>query len=250
MKKISYFMLLFVACVFASCAVGTYVPHSVTLLGSQTTVVLDKANYRVVRNVEAVVEVDNDRLRRADVEKSAFAELMCKYPLIGSQAYINVVCEEVQREKVFAFHYGRYAVKQYVAVRATIIEFLQDNGEPIKSVDSPYNTASQRAVKSEKPAAGVSDTKQKQPQIEGNSYTSKRYTEPIQVSKEMLTLAKKRENKFYIAYLLKAEKLDEDESLYRCFDRKEISALAHDWSTKDLLKKSQGHDKVFEQYAQ
>ena len=147
MKKIKYLaMLLVVACVLGSCAWGTYVPHSLNLLGNSTSVVLDKANYRVVRNVETVIEINNSHLRRADVEKSAFAELMRQYPLTGSQAYINVVVEEVRRENTNLFRFffgGKPKVKQYVAVRAIIIEFLQENGEPIKSVESPYTTVNQ-----------------------------------------------------------------------------------------------------------
>lgn len=144
MKKVNYFIvLLFIACIFGSCAVGSYVPTSLNVGGVSTQVVLSQANYRVVRNIETVVEINNDNLRRADVEKSAFAELTRKYPLTGSQAYINVILEEIRREK-FGMGGGLQKRKQFVAVRATIIEFLQENGQPVKSVESPYNTAPQR----------------------------------------------------------------------------------------------------------
>ena len=217
MKKINYFFLLLcVACVFGSCAVGTYVPHAVNVIGTQTTVVLDKANFRVVRSVEAVVEVDNDRLRRADVEKSAFAELTRKYPLTGSQTYINVVFEEVQREKVFAFHSGRYKLKQYVAVRATIIEFLQDNGQPIPSVESPYNTAPRYA------------------QIEQ------------EISIEYSP------NKCYLAWLLKTGQLTRDKNKQSELNEKyplgELIQIMQSHSEYDLLKMMNGYDRNLKNY--
>ena len=94
MKKFNYLLtLLFVVCVLGSCSIGSYVPSTLNVGGVSTQVVLSQANYRVVRNIETVVDINNTNLRRADVEKSAFAELTRKYPLTGSQAYINVVLE-------------------------------------------------------------------------------------------------------------------------------------------------------------
>ena len=134
MKKIYYFVaLLFVACIFTSCHVGRYVPSTLNVGGVSTNVVLSQANFRVLRNIEAVIEVNNYNLRRADVEKSAFAELMRKYPITGSQAYINVVVEEIRREG-YSGGGTLSDLKQYVAVRATIIEFLEANGQPIQSI--------------------------------------------------------------------------------------------------------------------
>lgn len=231
-------MLLFVTSIFGSCAVGTYVPHVVTNLGTQTTVVLDKANFRVVRNVEAVVEVDNDRLRRADVEESAFAELMRLYPLTGSQTYINVVCEEMQREKVFAFHTGRYALKQYVAVRATIIEFLQDNGEPIESVESPYNTFSQRIVKEESqivetlPQNGVDEPE-------------------LSIEEIIQDKATNIKNHYYLMYLLKSNNFDynKQSEAEKYFNIKDLQKAKNKYSLELLEKLSAEHDKYFERYA-
>lgn len=157
MKKNNFlFVLLCVASMFCSCKWGSYVPSTLNVGGTSTQVILSQANFRVVRNIEAVIEVNNDNLRRADVEKSAFAELTRKYPLTGSQAYINVVCEEIRRENSNIFRYwfgGQPNLKQFIAVRATIIEFLQENGEPIQSVASPYNTAPQRTIQKENPTA-------------------------------------------------------------------------------------------------
>lgn len=64
------------------------------------------------------------------LKKSAFAELMRKYPLVGSQVYINVVMEEVRREENTA-NGGLSNLKQYISVRATIIEFIKEDGTPV-----------------------------------------------------------------------------------------------------------------------
>ncbi len=233
MKKINYlFTLICVAVVFSSCKWGSYIPHSLTMGGTSTNVVLTQANYRVVRNVEAVVEINNSNLRRADVEKSAFAELTRKYPLTGSQAYINVVTEEIRRENSNFFRYwfgGKPNIKQYVAVRATIIEFLQENGEPVKSVESPYNTASQQAVQSE----------------------VKKVDTPKSKPEDMPSLAKLSENKFYMALLLKTGKFNSSmqKEAEKYFDFKELNKLRSQNSLSDLQNKSSDHDKRFEKFA-
>lgn len=120
-----------------SCSMGTYVPRNVNNFGVQTNVVLDRANYRIVSNVEVVIDINNDNLKRVDVEKSAYAALLRRANLTGSQALINVVVEEVRRESMNIFRVlfsGIPHVVQHVAARATIIEFLDDSGNPIPSL--------------------------------------------------------------------------------------------------------------------
>lgn len=63
-------------------------------------------------------------------------------------------------------------------------------------------------------------------------------------------LAEKKVNKFYIAYLYKSKKLNEDKSVLNLFNWSEISSLAHNWALADLLRNSKEHDVVFERYAQ
>lgn len=131
MKKVS--ILLVVALIATSCAVGTYHPYARNNFGAQSTVVLDKANFRVVRDVEAIVDVNNTNLSRADVASSAYGELLRKAQLTGSQVLINVVIEEVRRETggFFRWLFGIPPKRvQHVAARATIIEFLDENGNP------------------------------------------------------------------------------------------------------------------------
>ena len=119
MKKIFYFALI--AIVATSCK-GIYIPYATNHFGAQSQVVLNQANFRVVRNVEVVVDFDNTNMRRAEAEKSAYGELLREAQLTGSQVLINVVIEEVLRK-------GSHR-HQYVGARATIIEFLDENGNP------------------------------------------------------------------------------------------------------------------------
>ena len=130
MKKIFYFVLI--AIVATSCK-GIYIPYATNHFGAQSQVVLDKANFRVVRNVEVIVDFDNTNMRRAEAEKSAYGELLREAQLTGSQVLINVVIEEVLRK-------GSHR-HQYVGARATIIEFLDENGNPTVSESyRPTNT--------------------------------------------------------------------------------------------------------------
>ena len=141
MRKVS--ILLVVALIATSCAVGTYYPYARNNFGAQSTVVLDKANFRVVRDVEAIVDVNNTRLSRADVASSAYGELLRKAQLTGSQVLINVVIEEVRRESAgfFRLLFGIPKRVQHVAARATIIEFLDENGNPrVSESYRPTNT--------------------------------------------------------------------------------------------------------------
>ena len=141
MRKVS--ILLVVALIATSCAVGTYHPYAQNNFGAQSTVVLDKANFRVVRDVEAIVDVNNTNLSRADVASSAYGELLRKAQLTGSQVLINVVIEEVRRESAgfFRLLFGMPKRVQHVAARATIIEFLDENGNPTVSESyRPSNT--------------------------------------------------------------------------------------------------------------
>ena len=130
MKKIFYFVLI--AIVATSCK-GIYIPYATNHFGAQSQVVLNQANFRVVRNVEVVVDFDNTNMRRAEAEKSAYGELLREAQLTGSQVLINVVIEEILRK---GFH-----KHQYVAARATIIEFLDENGKPrVSESYRPTNT--------------------------------------------------------------------------------------------------------------
>ncbi len=244
MKKFNYFfMLLCVACVFGSCAVGSYVPSSINLGGTSTQVVLSQANFRVVRNIETVVEINNDNLRRADVEKSAFAELMRKYPLTGSQAYINVVLEEIRREKI-GMGGGLQRRKQFVAVRATIIEFLQENGQPIQSVEAHYNTAPQRVAKDE--AKTVETVKAAETAKTVEAIKEKKYS-----NAEIIEMAKAKKNQYYIMYLFKSNNFDKNKlsEAEKYFDMQKLQKEKTKYSFNDLRNLSAEHDEYFDKFA-
>ncbi len=244
-KSIYFVMAVCAACLFSGCAVGTYMPNSLNVSGTSTSVVLSQANFRVVRNVEVVVEINNTNLRRADVERSAFAELMRLYPLTGSQAYTNVVMEEVRRESMGFFRalVGIPNRVQHVALRATIIEFLQPNGEPIASVQSPYYTPQAFQPQPQPQQSQY----QPQPQVNQQSNTS------TITGGTMTELAKKNPNRYYIALLFKTNKLDSKQvkakDLYKYFDYYAIKNLANNLSVEDLEQWSKEHDKIFEQFA-
>lgn len=123
MKRILFAILASVATLsISSCGTGLHMSNAVNQFGTQTIVTLSQPNFRIVRNVEAVIEVNNYNLKRTDVEKSAYAQLLKNADLQGSQALINVVVEEVRRTKQTLLCGPKH--KQYVAARATIIEFI------------------------------------------------------------------------------------------------------------------------------
>lgn len=121
MKKLFFFCLL--AIVVSSCKLGEYIPYSQNNFGVQTTVVLDKANFRIVRHVEAVIELDCRKTELSDIQSSAYAQLLRKADLTGSQTLINVVIEEIQEEGGMSL--AIFNRKQYIAARGTVIEFIE-----------------------------------------------------------------------------------------------------------------------------
>lgn len=228
-----------VTLMLSSCAVGTYMPGALNNYGTQTQVVLSGANFRIVRDVEVVIEVDNSNLKRQDVERSAYGELLRQYKLTGSQAFINVSIEEVRRESMGFFRalfVGVPKVKQYVAARATIIEFLQPNGEPIKSVETPYTKSveSTPVTMVEEPAKQDTKTVESTPVTKNES--------------KQLTREQEQANYYYLAYLLETGKLDV-EKLDKSIDFDRIIKTANSNTITDLLKKRQGYDVSLEKYS-
>lgn len=227
-----------VTLMLSSCAVGTYMPGALNNYGTQTQVVLSGANFRIVRDVEVVIEVDNSNLKRQDVERSAYGELLRQYKLTGSQAFINVSIEEVRRESMGFFRalfVGIPKVKQYVAARATIIEFLQPNGEPIKSVETPYT----KTVESTPVTMVEEPAKQNTKTVEGTPVTKN--------ESKQLTREQEQANYYYLTYLYKKGELN-TEKLDKSIDFKRIQETAFSNTIKDLLNKIQGYDVSLEKY--
>lgn len=135
MKKLFYAAV--VALVMSSCASGIYLPGK-TNFGMNTNVVLSQANFRIVRNLDVTIEINNTNLKRVDVEKSAYAELLRQANLTGSQALANVVVEEVRRENMNMFGFTRH--KQYVSAHASVIEFLDASGQPVTTISESPKT--------------------------------------------------------------------------------------------------------------
>lgn len=187
MKK--FFFLLSLAVLASSCSVGRYMPNAVNNFGIQTQVVLDRANFRIVRDVEVVEEINNSNLKRVDVERSAYGKLLRQNPLSGSQAFINVAVEEIDRENsnlLRTLFGGRPEHKQYVSIRATIIEFVNENGQPVASTSSPYQASAQSIQPSVQFAAAptVQSTEQK---TEVKKETSKKAVKKEASKKETKT---------------------------------------------------------------
>lgn len=236
MKKL--IIVSIVTLMLSSCAVGTYMPGALNNYGTQTQVVLSGANFRIVRDVEVVIEVDNSNLKRQDVERSAYGELLRQYKLTGSQAFINVSIEEVRRESMGFFRalfVGVPKVKQYVAARATIIEFLQPNGEPIKSVETPYT----KSVESTPVTMVEEPAKQNTKTVEGTPVTKN--------ESKQLTREQEQANYYYLTYLYKKGELN-TEKLDKSIDFKRIQETAFSNTIKDLLNKIQGYDVSLEKY--
>ena len=227
-----------VTLMLSSCAVGTYMPGALNNYGTQTQVVLSGANFRIVRDVEVVIEVDNSNLKRQDVERSAYGELLRQYKLTGSQAFINVSIEEVRRESMGFFRalfVGVPKVKQYVAARATIIEFLQPNGEPIKSVESPYT----KTVESTPVTMVEEPAKQNTKTVDGTPVTKN--------ESKQLTREQEQANYYYLAYLYRTGNLN-IRKLDKTIDFMRIKKTASSNTITDLSKKGQGYDVSLEKY--
>lgn len=236
MKKL--IIVSIVTLMLSSCAVGTYMPGALNNYGTQTQVVLSGANFRIVRDVEVVIEVDNSNLKRQDVERSAYGELLRQYKLTGSQAFINVSIEEVRRESMGFFRalfVGVPKVKQYVAARATIIEFLQPNGEPIKSVETPYT----KSVESTPVTMVEEPAKQNTKTVEGTPVTKN--------ESKQLTREQEQANYYYLTYLYKKGELN-TEKLDKTIDFKRIQKTASSNTTEYLSEDMQGYDVSLEKY--
>ncbi len=248
MKKVSYLML--VVLLTAGCATGYYAPHNVNQFGTQTQVVLGQANFRVVRHLEVVIDINNTNLKRADVEKSAYAELLRRANLTGSQALINVVIEEVRRESSNVFRVlfsGIPKVTQHVAARATIIEFLDETGNPIKSPTwTNEGTAPREETLVQNPTETNEGTAPREEALVQNP-TEAAQTESL-VEKQPQPAA----DEFFIAWIYKTGKLTNDENLIaelkEKYDYNKITRKAPQYTATDLKKWSEGHNLSLEKY--
>jgi hypothetical protein len=247
MKKVFYFMLVVVLA--SSCATGYYAPHNINQFGTQTQVILSEANFRIVRHLEVVIDINNSNLKRADVEKSAYAELVRRANLTGSQALINVVIEEVRRDKLYVFltlFSGVRASKitQHVAARGTIIEFLDKNGNPVQS----------EAYKGSAPVTSQTTnttTQSTDASYQGSAPRSGQTIEANAEAQQGQAISVTEADKCYIAWLVKTGHIKQGrvKELKQRFDFDELKVFSEKYSEEELHRMSKGHDKKLVRFA-
>ena len=66
MRKVFFTIVLMSAIVFCGCRTGSYTTNSINRFGTETKVVLDNANFRVVKDVEVSYEVKNYRIKKEE----------------------------------------------------------------------------------------------------------------------------------------------------------------------------------------
>ena len=99
MKKLNYLIgVSLVAMLATSCSTVTYMPHNVNNYGTQTQVVLSKANFRVIDDVEYVYQYDKNSIGLDKAKNCAYLKLLQSCKLKGSQALINVSVEEIRKD--------------------------------------------------------------------------------------------------------------------------------------------------------
>ncbi len=126
MKKLSFILTIIIGLGLSSCSsVGRYANPSQNLNLNQTQVVLSEANFRVVKHVSTSVIYTQSAMRfDADqLQQSAYAELLRKAKLTGSQALINVTVELVARHKSSMKSKTEWAI----LVSGLVIEFINPN---------------------------------------------------------------------------------------------------------------------------
>lgn len=78
-KLLSLMVVVSTIVLFSSCSTGRYCNNSFNLNGTQTQVVLSKANFRIIKNVEATYVYRESWHFSADqLQQSAYAELLKK----------------------------------------------------------------------------------------------------------------------------------------------------------------------------
>ncbi len=125
MKKLSFILTIMIGLGLSSCSVGRYVNPSQNLNFNQTQIVLSEANFRVVKHVsistiytQSSMRFDSDQLYQ-----SAYAELLKKAKLTGSQALINVTVELVERTIGIWF----FRTDCSIIASGVVIEFINPN---------------------------------------------------------------------------------------------------------------------------
>lgn len=239
MKKINYFFTLFcVALILGSCGINKapFQDYPVT-----TEVQLNQANYRIIGTAEGysrqLYVFGIGGLSQRSLRQNAIMDMYENANLKGSQAIVNITTALTWQGFIPFFEVKR------ASARGTIIEFLQDNGEPIRSVESPNNTTPQRTIQPE----AKNEDKNTQNVVDVPEMSNSKLEKSEQ--KKMSEMQAKKDMA-YIAYLWKA-------GTFRQQDRNEISAkysieeiksLYNNYSLEELKEMSNGYNKELRKY--
>lgn len=141
MKQNIYLCALAVAAIaFSSCSTGRYVNNSLNLNQNQTQVVLSTNNFRVVKTVSAFVEYKGStfKFNKEQLQQNAYAELIRKANLKGSQMLVNVTLENVQQEEwgllLRKYHNG-------IMAQGVVIEFFDPSKPNATQTDDAVESA-------------------------------------------------------------------------------------------------------------
>jgi hypothetical protein len=239
MKKINYFFTLFcVALILGSCGINKapFQDYPVT-----TEVQLNQANYRIIGTAEGysrqLYVFGIGGLSQRSLKQNAIMDMYENANLKGSQAIVNITTALTWEGFIPFFEVKR------ASARGTIIEFLQDNGEPIRGIESPYNTAPQRTIQPE----AKNEDKNTQNVVDVPEMSNSKLEKSEQ---KKLSDMQAKKDMAYIAYLWKA-------GTFRQQDRNEISAkynieeiksLYNNYTIEELKEMSDGYNKELRKY--
>lgn len=229
MKKINLFVVIVLAMLFTGCAFNKTPFQAYPVM---TEIQLNQANYRIVGEVHGysrqVYVFGIGGLSKKSLKENAIMDMYENANLSGSQAIINITTAFSVSSVLGVFYTSKRAV-----ARGTIIEFLQENGQPIKSLNSPYNTVSQRTMKKEE--------------------TEERKQLSLEEQQELSEDLQESANKYYIAWLIRTGNVTEDKNkltkLSKLYSTIEITKLAREHTSEGLKMLSEGHDKDLEVFA-
>ena len=226
MKNFNYLALLIVvAFMFAGCAVNKAPFQDYPAV---TEVQLNQANYRIVGTAQGYSRqfyvLGIGGLSQKSLKENAIMDMYENANLKGSQAIVNITTS-LTVSGLIPFYASKRA-----SARGTIIEFLPEGNQP--AIDTSRSEIAPQSVK-----------------IDNPSNESVKTSQANNTIKVTLDPAKEKENLFYLAYLYKIKKLNyADEEFKKSFDLQKIIQLSKDYSLKDLLKKSDGHDPYLQKY--
>ncbi len=221
----------------------------------KTDVLLSQGNYRIVKYVEgewsALYVLGIGGLRKEVVTSNAISEMYKNAKLTGNQQIINITT--VTSIRFFVVFWRLRAV-----ARGNVIEFLDENGNPIPSV-APQGTAQRVQNEPQTVSASNNDvqqgnalqvqdiTSEKQDQtssmVDGSESV---YALFPNIDKEDVVEPQLMANDCYIAYLIKSNqfKQSSDRDLLKSLcDVAHIQTLVKKYDIKLLNKYSKNHDK-------